>query len=204
MNDNQPGGNPFGKYMKDIFNNIYLANVYNRLRGLENPSDIDCKRWIWELIQNAKDSIVGQKDKKNVDIEIEVQKDTYKFKHNGSPFTMKNLTGLLYKYSEGKTNNSESTGQFGTGFLTTHSLSKIVTINSDVIDDDDNKPHGFTVTMYREGDKDELLEGLKNTENSFKKFSEPFGWTTYEYVAKTQRNKEAGKLGIKNFKELLL
>ena len=59
MNDNQPGGNPFGKYMKDIFNNIYLANVYNRLRELENPSDIDCKRWIWELIQNAKDSIVG-------------------------------------------------------------------------------------------------------------------------------------------------
>ena len=33
---------------------------YNRLRELENPSDNDCKRWIWELIQNAKDSIVGQ------------------------------------------------------------------------------------------------------------------------------------------------
>lgn len=54
--------NPFDKYMKNIFNKIYLANVGNRLRELENPSNIDCKRWIWELIQNAKDSISGRKD----------------------------------------------------------------------------------------------------------------------------------------------
>ena len=201
MISNQSNGNPFGKYMKDIFNNIYLANVYNRLRELENPSNNDCKRWIWELIQNAKDSIVGQKDKKTVDIEINVQKDIYKFKHNGSPFTMKNLTRLLYKYSDGKTKNSESTGRFGTGFLTTHSLSKIVTISSDVIDDNDNLKYGFTLTMYREGEKDELLEGLKKTENSYKRLSDPLGWTTYEYVAKTERNKEAGRLGIQNLKE---
>ena len=52
--------------------------------------------------------------------------DSYKFIHNGSPFTMGTLTALLYKFSEGKRNDSESTGRFGTGFLTTHSLSKIV------------------------------------------------------------------------------
>lgn len=202
MNNIQSNENPFGKCMKDIFNNIYLANVYNRLRELENPSNTDCKRWIWKLIQNAKDSIVGQKEQKSVDIEINVNKDTYEFRHNGSPFTMKNLTGLLYKYSEGKTNNSESTGQFGTGFLTTHSLSKIVTISSDVINDENNKiPQGFTVTMYREGDKNELLEGLKKTENSFKRFPTSIRWTNYQYIAKTERNKEAGRLGIINFKE---
>ena len=193
--------NPFDKHMKKIFNKVYLANVGNRLRELENPNITDCKRWIWELIQNAKDSISGDKNKKGVDIEINIENNIYKFIHNGSPFTMDTLTALLYKYSEGKTNNSESTGRFGTGFLTTHSLSKIVKITSDVIEDEGNTIKGFSVTMFREGEDKELLDGLKKTENSFETFSSPLGWTTYEYNAKTKRNKEAGQLGIQNFKE---
>ena len=194
--------NPFNKYKENIFGNVYLANVRNRLRDLENPSPIDCKRWVWELVQNAKDSIVGQKDRVDVDMEIVVKDDLYKFMHNGAPFTMGTLTALLYKYSEGKTNDCESTGRFGTGFLTTHSLSKTVEISSDVIEGGHDKPYGFTVTMYREGEDQELLEGLKKTENSFKVISsEPIGYTTFEYKTTTRRNKEAGKLGIKNFKE---
>jgi hypothetical protein len=187
--------------MKEIFHKMYLANVSNRLRELENPRDIDCKRWIWELVQNAKDSIAGNKDRTSVDIKIIVEGDSYKFLHNGSPFTIATLTALLYKFSEGKRNDGESTGRFGTGFLTTHSLSKIVKITSDYIDDEDSKIYGFSVTMFREGEDKELLDGLKNTENSFERFQDTFGWTTYEYIAKTDANKEAGKLGIKNFKE---
>ena len=51
--------NIFDDERKTIFGKIYLANVKNRLRDLNNPSNIDCKRWIWELVQNAKDSIFG-------------------------------------------------------------------------------------------------------------------------------------------------
>ena len=112
-----------------IFGKMYLANVRNRLRELEFPNDIDCKRWIWELVQNAKDSISNQPERNGVDIKVKVENDIYSFTHNGSPFTKKTLFALLYKYTEGKTNNGESTGRFGTGFLTTHSLSKIVKIN---------------------------------------------------------------------------
>ena len=36
--------NIFDKYMKEIFHNMYLANVSNRLRELENPRVIDGKR----------------------------------------------------------------------------------------------------------------------------------------------------------------
>ena len=126
MKINQNYQHPFNKTMQKIFYKEYLANVRNRLRELDNPGDIDCKRWIWELVQNAKDSIVGNNDRTSVDIKIIVEGDSYKFIHNGSPFTMGTLTALLYKFSEGKRNDSESTGRFGTGFLTTHSLSKIV------------------------------------------------------------------------------
>ncbi|KAG4091317.1 hypothetical protein H8356DRAFT_1708124 [Neocallimastix lanati (nom. inval.)] len=189
----------FNKNRTKVFEKIYIANVRNRLRELVNPNDADCKRWIWELVQNAKDSISGQPGRK-VDIELNVDSDTYIFKHNGSPFNENTLFGLLYKYSEGKTNNYESTGRFGTGFLTTHSLSKTVEISGDLIPDGQTEPTGFSVTMYREGEDSELLEGLRKTEDSLR-YEKPFHWTTYKYKAVTKRNKEAGQLGIKNFKD---
>ena len=192
--------NPFEEEKNNIFGKIYLANVRNRLRELENPNDVDCKRWIWELVQNAKDSISNQPERKDVDIKINVENDIYSFTHNGSPFTNKTLTALIYKYSEGKTNNGESTGRFGTGFLTTHSLSKTVKIKGDIIDRDGEKVKGFSLDLFREGEDQELLEGLKKTEKSYT-LIESTGWTTFEYFAKTARNKEAGKLGIQNFKE---
>jgi len=193
--------NFFDKERWNIFGKIYLANVQNRLREIENLNDVDCKRWVWELIQNAKDSIAGQKDRKDVDIKIIVDNNTYIFKHNGAPFNKKTLMGLLFKYSEGKANDSESTGRFGTGFLTTHTLSKTVKISGDIIIEKDGSiPQGFTVTIYREGEGDELLEGLRKTENSFEYPIESDGWTSFEYKTKTKRNKEAGRLGIENFK----
>ena len=113
---------------------------------------------------------------------------------------MKTLTALLYKYSEGKLNNGESTGRFGTGFLTTHSLSKHVKITGDITLKNKDSVQGFELDMYREGEDEELLEGLKKTEKSFRLIDSP-GWTTFKYHAITSRNKEAGKLGIQNFKE---
>eukprot|EP00833_Pecoramyces_ruminatium_P015499 jgi/Orpsp1_1/1189531/evm.model.d7180000072673.1 len=192
--------NKFNDEMMYIFSKVYIANIQNRLRELENPTLEDCKRWVWELIQNAKDSIADKKDKMGVDIEIIVKNDKYIFKHNGSPFTNKTLSALLYKFSEGKGNSSESTGRFGTGFLTTHSLSKTVNISGDIITED-GQLKGFNATIYREGDEKELLEGLKNTKNSYKEFHiDSHQWTIYEYTAKTEKNREAGKLGIQNLK----
>lgn len=85
------------------------------------------RRWVWELIQNAKDSIANNPNRDTVDVMIEVTDEHVVFKHNGDPFTPKAQLGLLYKYSQDK-DNTQSTGRFGTGFLTTHCLSKIVSI----------------------------------------------------------------------------
>ena len=85
-------------------------------------------------------------------------------------------------------------------FLTTHSLSKIVKITGDIIPKDKKEVQGFRLIMYREGEDEELLNGLKKTENSFT-LIDSLGWTSFEYKAYTLRNKEAGRLGIQNFKE---
>ena len=186
----------------ELLNKMYISNVRNRLRQLNEPTENDCKRWIWELIQNAKDSISHCQNRHHVDVKIIVKENEVIFKHNGSPFTAKAQLGLLYKYSEGKVNNSESTGRFGTGFLTTHTLSKIVTIEGDVYsnDIDNNELCGFSATMYRDGlDEPELLEGVNKMRESMVYTKELNEWTTYTYHLTTPQNKNALKLGLKDF-----
>lgn len=185
----------------ELLNKMYISNVQNRLRQLNEPTENDNKRWIWELIQNAKDSISNDKDRQLVDIKILVRDGEVKFLHNGSPFTAKAQLGLLYKYSEGKANNSESTGRFGTGFLTTHTLSKIVSIEGDVFTDNyDNPLCGFSATMYRDGiDENELLAGVQKMKESMVYTKEINEWTTYTYHLRTPQNKNALELGLKNF-----
>jgi len=185
-----------------VFARMYIANVANRLRDLNNPSDIDRKRWIWELIQNAKDTIAGDPNRTDINVRIEVDGNTVRFIHNGAPFTPEARFGLLYKYSDDK-QNQESTGRFGTGFLTTHCLSKIVTIESDMYKDEEHSQLcGFKVTMFRDGmTEDELLEGLERMQESEEFYEQTFGRTTYTYNVKSDSEKAAIELGVKNFKE---
>ncbi|OUM63092.1 hypothetical protein PIROE2DRAFT_10448, partial [Piromyces sp. E2] len=94
------------------------------------------------------------------------------------PIIKKTLYGLLYKYSKGKNDNVETTAA--------------------LLED---KIEGFSLTMHREGEGEELLEELSKTEGSFALHDEPFKWTSYKYFAKTERNKEAGRLGLQSFKD---
>lgn len=83
-------------------------------------------RWIWELLQNAKDVASEQR----VDISVKLTKDELTFSHNGLPFKTTHLLALLYKTST-KSLGGEggTTGKYGTGFVTTHILSKKVKIS---------------------------------------------------------------------------
>ena len=83
-------------------------------------------RWIWELLQNAKD--VANPD--GITISINLTQDKLEFAHNGKPFETKHLLAILYKTST-KSLNGEggTTGKYGTGFVTTHILNKKLTID---------------------------------------------------------------------------
>lgn len=181
-----------------LLQKMYISNVAKRLRELNQPSDNDRRRWVWELIQNAKDTIANNPKRDSIDIKIVIDGDTVKFIHNGDPFTLDARFGLLWKYSEDK-ENKESTGRFGTGFLTTHCLSKIVQIQSDVYGDD-GKPIGFDVTMFRDGQTEqELLEGLNKMKASERYYDVPYNNTTYTYHVNAESGRKAIKLGIECF-----
>ncbi|MBD5132407.1 MAG: hypothetical protein HDT28_07480 [Clostridiales bacterium] len=188
------------KAFDDLLRKMYISNVAKRLRDLDQPSATDKQRWVWELIQNAKDTIANDNTRDKINVSININGDIVTFTHDGNPFTLNARLGLLWKYSEAK-ETQESTGRFGTGFLTTHCLSKIVSIESDVYDDDDfNNVLGFRVTMYRDGDTEsELLEGLDKMESSEVYFKESFGHTSFTYHIKSDSGREAVRLGIENF-----
>ncbi len=83
-------------------------------------------RWIWELLQNAKDVANAE----GITISINLTQDRLEFAHNGKPFETKHLLAILYKTST-KSLNGEggTTGKYGTGFVTTHILNKKLTID---------------------------------------------------------------------------
>lgn len=83
-------------------------------------------RWIWELLQNAKDVA----NEGGIDIRIKHTPDELSFSHNGMPFKTTHLLALLYKTST-KSLNGEggTTGKYGTGFVTTHILSRKLNIS---------------------------------------------------------------------------
>lgn len=190
-----------------VFDKMYITNVEKRLRELNSPSDNDKKRWVWELIQNAKDTIAKDPLRNTIDVRIEITKgdnnaDIVRFRHNGSPFTPDARLGLLYKYSEDK-ENQESTGRFGTGFLTTHCLSKVVTIESNMYSDTAcTQLCGFSVTMYRDGIiASELIDGLRKMRESEVFYNETFDWTTFTYHVTSESGRQAIKMGLENFRE---
>jgi hypothetical protein len=81
-------------------------------------------RWVWELIQNAKD--VPNKFGK-VFISIEITDTHLRFSHNGDPFRSSDLESIVSQYSSKPEENkmeSDTTGKYGTGFITTYILSR--------------------------------------------------------------------------------
>lgn len=123
------------------------------------------------------------------------------FSHNGAPFTHKARIALMYKHSSGK-DNHQTTGRYGTGFLTTHRLSKIVDVKSNVVDRQGNVS-GFKFTLYRDGNsQEELREGLQKMRES-RQWIEPQDWTTFRYRIIDEMGRESLKLGIESFHSLI-
>ena len=63
--------------LDDVKYEQYVNNLHDRLPQLVDPSDIDCQRWPWELVQNAKDTVVKRQNPEDrfVDIIIKYYTD---------------------------------------------------------------------------------------------------------------------------------
>lgn len=119
--------------------------IIDMLKDIESKNNNTTSyRWIWELIQNAKD-VANSSETVDILIEFDEKDKFIKFKHNGKLFSTKNIIFLIEQVStkeRGKVNSNvkKTTGKFGTGFLTTHLLSKKVNV-SGYLQDEEDKPY---------------------------------------------------------------
>ncbi len=148
-----------------------ILREMNDLRSKAQDSPLVPRRWVWELIQNAKDVHYS----KGVDIKIDFNetkgKERIIFKHNGKPFSADNIRFLIEQISTKDRKKDEdgkrkSTGKFGTGFLTTHLLSEIVHVKG-VAKEQGLDYRKFSLTLDRSGfELDEITDAVQKAKDS--------------------------------------
>ena len=96
-------------------------SVLKNLQNLRSNQAHFRTRWIWELLQNARDA-------KAVDVSVRYDEDKVVFRHDGDGFTSEEVTHLIYHGST-KIEDAGTIGQYGSGFLTTHLLSPEIAVS---------------------------------------------------------------------------
>jgi hypothetical protein len=134
------------------------------------PSKIESLkyRWFWELIQNASDF------NSEVDIELELQENTLIFRHNGQPFKIVHVENLITPDSDKDDEDIDEDyiGRFGSGFISTHALSSVITVEGLVKDKYRDTVHytfKFDLDRTNYNSKKELIKSIQKSEDQFKK-----------------------------------
>ena len=100
--------------------------VYYTIQGLKQNPNATRKRWVWELLQNARDVSASMENSLTTEVRYNPgelgEQGELVFLHNGNGFTMDEIVHLIFHGST-KHENPDAIGQFGSGFLTTHLLS---------------------------------------------------------------------------------
>ena len=117
--------------------------VHKHLRNLESNRSRVLPRWIWELLQNARDVADGNA---SLVASVEVRNGELTFRHNGRGFEPDEITHLVY-YGSTKLELDDPIGQFGSGFLTTHLLSPTIEVAGQLTDG-----QTFAFRLDRSGD----------------------------------------------------
>jgi hypothetical protein len=153
------------------------------------------KRAIWELFQNALDIVVD----KGI-IKITKTEKGFRFEHNGRPFNDGNLTGLIKQSSNGKSygSNKNETGQYGTGFLSTHVYGQQIEISASVQTDSNKIKHLDKFLLDRKAvSPDDLNEKIQIQDENAEEICDGAGneltehltFTSFEYIESDDSNK---------------
>ena len=122
--------------------------VHKYLTELDSNRKDRHTRWIWELLQNARDVSAADNS-----LTAEVRYNPGKpgeliFLHDGRGFKMDEIVHLIF-YGSTKHEDPNTLGQFGSGFLTTHLLSWEIEV-SGLLDDGGGQWFNFTLARKPE------------------------------------------------------
>lgn len=153
----------------DVVFKLSAKDITDKLIKVRNRVEIAKRRWFWELLQNAKDSV---KPSEQVSVKLVLSYENgnpyVEFLHNGNPFRYQDAKNLIFPYSDkAEEENTDTSGRFGTGFLATHILSKKIRVKGIYVRD--NMAYDFLFTLDRSGsNKTEIAESINKTWQEFR------------------------------------
>lgn len=134
--------------------------VRKHLMALERNRQVMQTRWVWELLQNASDAQASMAS-------IECNDEYVAFRHDGNSFTKHEIAHLIYHGST-KTEDEETIGQYGSGFLATHLLSSTIHVSGRLDTGD-----FFNFPLKREvGSVESLKQLMEDAREKFNKSSD--------------------------------
>lgn len=197
---------------KEDGNRSIADKIIKRLHDLDKTVENNQGRWAWELLQNAKDSIAEDEDK-TVSIKIVLNQDTVEFSHNGMHFTEQDIRGLINQISSKEIEEgiqTKKTGRFGTGFLTTHLLSKVIQVKG-VVETEKEGLYTFEFPLDRRGNNTtQLIPRIEEAWSQFHasttqltNYDHKHFNTSFCYHLETSEQKEIAKIGVEEFLKLI-
>jgi len=157
---------------------------------------------------------VAETDRK-VSVRIDYDSEQIEFSHNGNHFTEKDIRGLINQISSKEVDEGEvstRTGRFGTGFLTTHLLSKEVCIKG-IVETANRSLFTFDFLLDRNGKTTgALIPKIENawagfhtsTEDSeIKDYDTEELNTSFTYTLDSEEQQEIAQIGVDEFTDLI-
>ena len=161
------------------------------------------KRWIWELLQNARD--VSTDTDNHLIAEVKYSGEELVFLHNGRGFTVDEIAHLIF-YGSTKIEDERAIGQYGSGFLTTHLLSWEIDVSGQLVENGNwfnfrlaRKPE--SVKALQES-MDHAWEAFKDSVKESRPESLPDSFTTqFVYPIREQEAEQAVESGLETLKQ---
>ena len=153
-----------GGELYDVFDDVVYDNnaqeVLKKLNEIDNQRDLLVSRWVWELIQNARGTAGSQA---NLQIEVVLGLEQLIFRHNGASFKSREIAHLILHGSS--KHEPGDIGKFGSGFITTHLISRQVRVRGSLFDG-----QSFDFVLNRGGnDAAELRRTMETSKAEFLK-----------------------------------
>jgi hypothetical protein len=200
------------KGRKEDGNRSIADKIIKRLHDLDKTVEKNHGRWAWELLQNAKDSIADE-DERQVAVQLILKDNEVEFRHNGAHFTEQDIRGLINQISSKEIEDDQprrKTGKFGTGFLTTHLLSKAIRIDG-IVETEIGKLFSFGLVLDRDGKTTtQLIPKIEKAWAEFHSSAKPITKidptaynTCFKYHLGTKKQKDIAKIGVEEFLQLI-
>ena len=145
--------------LEEIKDRVLIENtaqsVLKHLMVLDAAKERMLTRWVWELLQNSRDTMSGRTGQ--LIASIEWKQGELIFQHNGPNFKIEEITHLIYHGST-KTEDEDTIGRYGSGFLTTHLLSPTIGVSGQLEDG-----RSFNFDLKREVNSVGELSSLMDT-----------------------------------------